>query len=288
MTIRESLIQAAKKLKKSKSASPELDAEVLLSYVLNKSKADIFGLMAKRVEKGREKKFFNLINKRALGWPVAYLTKEKEFYGLKFYVDKNVLIPRPETEGLVELILEKLKSPAFAKASTDRQKNLKILDIGTGSGCIAVSLAKNLPGKFFASDVSSVAIKIAKKNAKLHKVAIIFKQGSLLEPWKNQNFDIIIANLPYLTKRTDPSTKFEPTKALIGAKKGLALFEELFKQVYHLSPITYNLFLEIGHDQSKQIKKLAKIYLPEFETKISKDLSGRARFAVLEPGKKSV
>jgi release factor glutamine methyltransferase len=225
-----------------------------------------------------EKKFHIFLTRRLSGWPVPYLTNNKEFNKLDFYVDTNVLIPRPETEGLVDLVLSKIKG----------QKSLSILDIGTGSGAIIISLAANykLPTTnytFFASDVSPKALEVAKKNANQHKVKITFKQGSLLEPWKDQYFDIIVANLPYLAKQTDSSTKFEPQGALIAEKKGLALFEELFKQLYNLQPTPYNLFLEIGHDQGLAIKKLAAKLLPAFKVQIMKDLSTRDRFAVLQP-----
>jgi release factor glutamine methyltransferase len=200
MTIQELIQIAIKKLKNSTPAStrrdlsrsrrggsPELDGEVLLSFVLKKPKEYLFAHPKKQVDPKSEKAYLRLINNRLLGWPVAYLTKHKEFFGLDFYVDKNVLIPRPETEGLVELVLGSLKI---------ENRKLKILDIGTGSGCIIISLAKslyNLQPKtynlFYASDISRQAIKIARKNAKTHKTKVAFGVGNLLKPWGDENFD---------------------------------------------------------------------------------------------------
>ncbi len=253
--------------------SPALDGEVLLSFVLGKPKEYLAINPKKKVDEKIEKKYLTLLNRRLLGWPVAYLVKEKEFYNLKFYVDKRVLIPRPETEGLVDLVLEKVKN---------KKSKLKILDIGTGSGNIIISLTKKTrTHQYFGSDLSPKALLVAKKNARLHKTKVTFKQGDLLEPWKNKSFDILIANLPYLHRESDPSTKFEPKGALIAAKKGLALYEKLFKQIRPLEKPPQFIFLEIGRDQGRLIKKLAKKFLPAYETKIHKDLFGRTRFAIL-------
>lgn len=273
MTIHELINLATKKLSKV-STSPSLDGEVLLSHVLDKPKEYLLANPDKQINPKIEKQFKILLTRRATGWPVSYITKTKEFGKLQLYVDKNVLIPRPETEGLVELVLKMI----------DRNKPLRILDIGTGSGNIIISLAKLLPiasSLFFASDISPKALAVAKKNAKLHKAKITFKQGSLLKPWSKQRFDVIVANLPYLEKETDPSTRFEPKGALIAKKKGLGLFEEFFNQLYTLSPIPYTLFLEIGLTQGPAIKKLAKKFLPDFQTKIYKDLFGKTRYVVL-------
>jgi release factor glutamine methyltransferase len=277
MTIHDLIKIAAKKL--TNSTSPTLDGEVLLSFVIKKPKEYLLANPKKSVDPKLEKIYLRLINKRLLGWPVAYLIKHKEFFGLDFYVDKNVLIPRPETEGLVELVLDSLKI---------ENRKLKILDIGTGSGCIIISIARNIATnqsnqkyKFFASDLSPRAIKIAKKNAKTHKVKVTFGDGNLLEPWGDEQFDCVVANLPYLARESDPSTKFEPKGALIAARKGLKLYEELFRQVSTLHSRPSSLFLEVGRDQGRLIKKLAKKYLPEYKAKTYKDLFGRTRYASL-------
>ncbi len=269
MIVRELINQAVKQLK-NKSTSPLLDAEVLLTFVWKKSKEYLAANFTESVPQPVEQQFQKLIDKRAKNWPVAYLTGEKYFHGLKFKVNPNVLIPRPVTEQLVDWVLEKLKIINY---------KLKILDVGTGSGCIIISIAKNSHGhKFFASDISAKALAVAKQNSRFHKTKITFKQGSLLKPWKNQRFDIIIANLPYLPKRTDASTKFEPTQALVAKQQGLALIEKLFQQIID----TRLILLEIGHNQGQAIKKLAKRYLPAYRIQVIKDFTNRTRYAILE------
>ncbi len=277
MTIRQALTYATKKLLKAKSTSPTLDAEVLLSHVLDKTKEYLFSNPNEIISNKLEKQFTILLNRRLIGWPVAYTINHKEFFGLDFYVDKNVLIPRPETEGLVELILTSVKKK-FAN-----KKPVKILDIGTGSGNIIISLAKKspTPTKLFASDISDKSLMVAKKNAKNHSVKVIFKQGSLLEPWATQTFDIIVANLPYLPKLTNVSTKHEPIGALIAAKKGLKLIEELITQLAARSRVTQVIFLEIGHDQGPAIKKLVAKLLPGYKLELKKDLFRKDRYIVL-------
>ncbi len=304
MTIRELVKLGIKKLSKISDSAP-LDTEVLLSHVLDQPKEYLVTNPNQTVDSKLEKKFLTLLSRRRSAWPVAYLTHQKEFYGLRFYVDKNVLIPRPETEGLVDLVLQYYKNVRSTKSVV--HKKINILDLGTGSGCIAITLAKFFSPPFkgeikrgsqrdetspspslkggvsvFASDISYKGISVAKKNAKLHQVQITFKQGSLLKPWKNQHFDIIVANLPYLATRTHASTKFEPTSALIASKKGLGLYQKFFEQIASpLYPHPSTLFLEIGSDQAQQIKKLAAKLLPDYQIKLFKDLSGQSRYAVL-------
>jgi release factor glutamine methyltransferase len=282
MIINDLINLGIKKLTTSPSAA--LDAEVLLSYVLNKPKEYLLANPGRKINPALEKKFLTLLNRRLLGWPVAYLTKAKEFYNLKFYIDKNVLIPRPETEGLIDLVVNQIKD---LRVKIKEKESLSILDIGTGSGNIIISLAYNLSPttynlQFYASDISPKAIRVAKKNAKLHRVKITFGDGNLLEPWGHQQFDIIVANLPYLAKLVDESTKFEPIGALVAAKKGLKLYEDLFKQIKKTRSYPKFIFLEIGRDQGLLIKKLAKKILPAYKTSITKDLFGRTRYASLQ------
>lgn len=260
-----------------------LDAEVLLSFVLEKPKVYLYSNPEKKLSRKILNTYLALIKQRTKGVPVAYLTGGKEFFGLKFKINKNVLIPRPETETLVDLVLKGVKV---------KGKGLRILDLGTGSGAIIISLAKAMATLsprpytlFYASDISQKALVVARKNARLHQVRITFKQGSLLSPWKNQKFDIIVANLPYGWKAWKNNTsaatvglKFEPQEALFTGKKGLALIEKLLRQISTLHPEPCTLFLEFDPRQTSQIKNLALKHLPGFEIKIYKDLAGRNRF----------
>ncbi|MGE5298178.1 MAG: peptide chain release factor N(5)-glutamine methyltransferase, partial [Acidobacteriaceae bacterium] len=291
MTIKELLNFGAKRLK-SKSTSPQLDSEVLLSFVLNKPKSFLFANPKLSPTKRSVSKFLSALERRALGEPVAYLTGAKEFMGMKFKVSKSVLIPRPETESMVEELIRTLHG----------QKNLMILDIGTGSGCIIIALAKNLPGNtFFASDITKASLAVARKNGKAAGTKIIFKQGSLLAPWKQKSFDVIIANLPYLpavasakaggwkawknnTSTATSGLKFEPKEALFTGENGLQLIESLLSQLSNRSK-TRLVVLEFDPRQALKIKKLANKYLPTNKITLFKDLYGKLRFALIEINK---
>ena len=267
------------------------DAAILLSFVLKRDKAFLFTYPEKPLTRKQEQKFRRLVKQRSKGMPVAYLTGKKEFFGLEFFLNRHVLIPRPETEGLVELIL----GAAFVRS---QKSGAKILDLGTGSGCIIITLANRLGDpesssglRFFASDISKAALKVAQKNAKRHSVEITFKQGDLLKPWlarrslgaggKNQRFDVVVANLPYLAKQT-ASTKFEPKNALVAKKQGLELIEKLIRQIRshsQIRPFADSIFLEFDPRQETKIKTLAASLLPGYKIKFFRDLAGLPRFA---------
>jgi release factor glutamine methyltransferase len=323
MNIKETLLWATKILKKKKIQPPTLDAEILLAFAIKKPKEYLFTYPEKELKNLEIKNFKKLINRRARHEPVAYITGHKEFFGLDFIVNKNVLIPRPETELLVE---EALQYAIDYKPSA-------IIDIGTGSGAIIVSLAGSLPlpegevrrgwerPKLIAIDTSSRSLKIAKQNAKSnlrtnppyppltrgHEIArplllegqnkITFLHGNLIEPLLNQKKEnknlnlIILANLPYLTtkewQKCQPEIKkYEPRLALDGGPDGLKYYRELFKQINDLCQSAQNprlsAFLEIGYNQAKAIKKLAKKYLPEYKVEIKKDLAGFDRLAIIK------
>lgn len=227
-TIQLALVWAAKKLKQEDNNAPELDAEVLLSFVLKKDKTFLFAYPEKILAKKQIKAFKKLITRRARRWPVSYLTGEKEFYGYKFKITPDTLAPRPLTEEIVSLALKFIKT---------QNKPLAIADIGTGSACIVISLIKELQKhrslkgwQFFATDISKKALKIASQNARHHQVSkyIKFHQGNLLKPLAKTKIDLLLVNLPYLTKKDfkkEKSIQKEPRLALIGN-----LYPKLFKQ----------------------------------------------------------
>ena len=203
---------------KNKLVSSELDN--LLALALHKSKNYIYKHPDKILSRSSIQAFNKLLNKKLDNQPMAYLAGSKEFFGLKFLVNKNVLVPRPDSEVLVEQALEYL----------DKKNNLNILDIGTGSGCLITSVAKNASKhNFYASDISSPALKIAKTNARKNKVKINFIKSNLLKNINNIKFDVIIANLPYLTpeQMKEPSIKQEPKLALLAGKDGLDYYQKL-------------------------------------------------------------
>jgi release factor glutamine methyltransferase len=274
MTIKQIFSEYFPKLK-FKSLSPFLDIEILLSHALNKPKEYLYEYPEKKLSAKQLNEFKKLFSRRQKGEPIAYILGSKEFYDLKFKVNKNVLIPRPETEILVDEVITFVK----AQGSGLRAQG-NIIDVGTGSGAIIISLAKNLRGKFYATEISSKALTIAKQNAKLNKVNIKFFKGNLLQPF---SFElralspelIIVANLPYLTAKElqNPNLKFEPKVALNGGQNGLEYFYELFDQIekYKIKPQA--IFLEIGWNQAAKIMQMVKKVLPNYKFEIKKDLS---------------
>jgi len=274
MIIKLALIKYTKILKNKKIPSPNLDAEVLLSYVLKKPREFLHTYPEKELTTEQLNNLITLMRRRVKGEPVAYLTKNKEFFGLDFYVDKRVLIPRPETEILVEETIKVVSN----KQSAISHKPLAICDIGTGSGCIAIALAKHLPkAKIIATDISKDALTVAKKNARLLDVSdkIKFLEGHLLEPVKNLEVNIIVANLPYLTKKE--ALKHEPILALVGGKKGLSLYNELFHQIKKYKFTDSVVIIEFAPHQKIGLRKYIKKLYPHSIIEIKKDLANRFR-----------
>lgn len=269
MTYIEALNQGTNILENSQSTSPSLDAEVLLRFVSGMSKEDLISNRLAKIDPKKFQKYQELLGERKKGLPIAYITGMKEFFGYRFKVNKHVLIPRPETETLVERLAFEMKG----------KHNLRILDIGTGSGCIIISLAKTLSNQnqYFASDESQRALAIAQANAEANHVKVKFTRSDLTKNTGTE-YDVIIANLPYLSNIKDPSIKFEPASALVAKKGGLDLYERLFKEVATSGnkPLIY---LEFGHDHAERIITLAEHYMPDSRVEIFKDLSGIPRFA---------
>jgi release factor glutamine methyltransferase len=271
MTYLEALNEGTKFLEQTESTSPSLDAEVLLRSATGLSKEDLISNRMLKIPEQKHETYAGFLKERKKGLPVAYITGEKEFFGYKFKVNRHVLIPRPETETLVEKISFELKG----------KHNLKILDVGTGSGCIIISLAKTLSNanQYFASDESHRALTVAEENAKTYHVKVKFMRSDLTEK-TGTDYDVIVANLPYLPKIEDPSIRFEPPAALVAKKNGLDLYLRLFKELAE-SENKPSVYLEFGHDQAEQIQAMAQEFLPDSRLEIFKDMSGIPRFARL-------
>lgn len=283
MKIKEALIWSEKRLKKITFAPYE--AEVILSYLLNKPRHFLFTYPNKELSKEEERKFKNLINKRNKHYPLAYLIQSQEFFGEKIYLDKNVFIPRPETEILAEKIIKEIK-----KVKKENLRKLTFLDVGTGSGCLFVSILKNIPQiKAIALDISPSALRIAKKNAQKHNLEsrVSFFKGNLLLPLKNAKLSPLVflgANLPYLTPNQYKKTsleikKYEPKSALLGGEDGLFYYKELLKQIKELKieKSIKKIFLEIDPLQKRKIKEIIKKNFPLAKTEIIKDYHQRER-----------
>lgn len=267
-----------------------LEAEILLAFVLGCSREYLIAHSEANVAHLKFKRFFDFLVRRERGVPITYLTNFKEFFGLGFYVDERVLIPRPETEMLVEETIKKV---------TIRDSRSTICDIGTGSGCIAVALAKNLPNsKIIAVDISKGALSVAKKNAKIHGVdsQITFLESDLLA-CVDKHVDIVVANLPYIGEVENHLVSkevldFEPKEALFGGKTGLELFEKLFEQIRNLRPFdsargrkaqgdTLSLVAEMGFLQKGPISKLIKKHFGNVKVSWKNDLAGLPRLFTL-------
>lgn len=288
MTIKQALADAQQKLNKAEIKTARLDAEIILAHVLNKSREHILTYPEKRITKGQMGNYNYAINRRVNCDPVAYITGQKDFFGLKFVVNHEVLVPRPETEMMVEEIIN----------IANGLKQATIIDVGTGSGCIIVSLAKNLKSifKYYAVDFSATALKVARENAGKNNVAnrINFFLGNLLEPIINENLitndsDVLFAaNLPYLTPRqvdSSPSIQNEPILALIAGDDGLKYYRQLFKQIRrikNLKNIHSHIFCEIDPSQNESIIKLIKEELNTQNFEIKKDLAGLDRLVIIK------
>ena len=205
------------------------------------------------------------------GKPVQYIVGNVDFYDINLLVNENVLIPRFETETLIE------KTINYAKELTEP---LEILDIGTGSGAIAITLAKHLNCHVLATDISKKAIEIAKENAKRNDVQIDFKQSDILKNIQGK-FDVIISNPPYIAKEEviDPLVKNnEPNIALYADNSGLYFYEEILKNIKPYLKEKCLIAFEIGMTQSKAITKLAQNFLPQSKIITEKDLTGKDRY----------
>jgi len=264
-------------IKKYKNSIDKLDAELLLAYVLGKSREFIIASPTHKISLLQKIKFINLVKKRGADWSTAVLTKHKEFFGLDFKVNKNVLIPRPDTEIMVEKVLD-IITP-----------KITLIDIGTGSGCIPISIAKNSkPKNVFAVDISKKALKIAKENANTHNVNINFIHSNLLSHFsKLPNNLIITANLPYLTKKQfkeEKSIQKEPKLALIAKENGLALYRKLLEQIKNKKTSTQkiNLFLEINPEQKNELFKIIKKIFTKSKIYFYNDFSNQIRIVKID------
>jgi release factor glutamine methyltransferase len=280
--ISEILTSASNKL--SDSSSPHLDAQLLLSFVSGYSKEKLLCSGNESVDDDTVQRFEALVLRRAKNEPVAYLTGKKEFCSLDFEVSSAVLIPRPETELLVEL--------AVKEAST-RTGIVRIADLGTGSGCVAISIASMLKkagllASIWACDQSDSALKLAKKNARTHGVAeqINFVKSNWLSAcrWGVDAFDVVVSNPPYVAEGADnvsPEISFEPREALYSGTEGLSAIKDLLSTVPAFLANDGCFICEIGADQRRGVRAIAKTLLDSLSLNFYADLSGKDRAFVL-------
>ena len=268
--------QGSKILKLNKIKSHSLDSEILLSSLLKIDRSQLIINHNKIVKNDEKKFFFNLINRRKNNEPVSYITGYKEFWNNSFKVDKNVLIPRPDTETVVEQVLSHL-SPLSTK---------KILDIGTGSGCIIISIIKvRKKCKGVGIDISKNAIKLAKYNAKMQHIKNRIKFfHSDIDNFFTDKYDLIVSNPPYIKQHEinglDKDIKnYEPRVALNGGIDGYSKIRLSIKKSSALIKKNGKLFLEIGSNQVMETLKILKIN-GFFTNKVVKDLANKNRCVI--------
>jgi len=255
MEILELINNGSRKLKNKKIYSHKLDSEILLSRVLNKTREELLISLNQKIEPQKINDFYKLVDRRSLKEPIAYILEKKEFWSKNFLVNKNTLIPRPETELMVEKIVKIFKT-----------KNIFILDIGTGTGCILLSILSELKNsKGIGIDISSKAIKIANENSKKHKLTqrTKFYRRSLSEIYQNK-FDLIVSNPPYIMRKdiknlNEDIKKFEPKLALDGGNDGLDVIKKVIYKSKNILKTKGMLALEIGNEQFKKVSKILRI-----------------------------
>ena len=252
MKILETIKLGSKLLRKREICSHILDSEILLSKILNKSREKILVNLDQKLNSKNILKFKKYIRRRSKNEPVAYILGEKEFWSKKFIVNKDTLIPRPETELLVEKLVKLFKG-----------KKISILDIGTGSGCIILSLLCNLEKSVgLGVDVSNKAILIANKNAERHELSNRVKfLNKSFESIFSKKFDLIVSNPPYIERKniknlSEDIKRFEPIMALDGGHDGLDLIKKVIYKSKRILKIKGTLALEIGNEQIKKVSKI--------------------------------
>jgi release factor glutamine methyltransferase len=272
-----------KQLKIRNSAITDLDWMILVADVINQPKEFVYFHPEFSLNLKQYLRLLWLVKKYNQGYPIAYLIGRKEFYNLTFLVNKHTLIPRPDTELMVDEAIKTINNTP----------SITLIDIGTGSGCVPIAILKNIKKEIptIATDISSRALIVAQKNAATHSVKIKFQTGNLLNPIKQKDIKtdnlIITANLPYLVLEQinkEKSIKREPYSALYGGKDGLDLYRQLINQItiFFKDNRQKNIFLllEIDPDQNEIIKKIINQKIPSATIKIRQDLAGLDRLVI--------
>ncbi|HEY8238067.1 MAG TPA: HemK/PrmC family methyltransferase [Candidatus Limnocylindrales bacterium] len=293
-TVRELLDVGIARLRDSGSESARLDAELLLGFALDTDRTAVIAHTDAPVGDGAAARFEAALDRRAAGEPVAYIRGVKEFHGLAFGVDPRALIPRPETELLVDLaeleIVRRLVSAPRARGAAQ----IQVIDVGVGSGAVVVSVAVLMRRRkmldevaFTATDVSEDALQLARENAVAHAVGdrITFEAVDLLPGTQVQTWDVVLANLPYVRTDAIPglpiAASFEPALALDGGPDGLRVIDRLLAQLPGALARDGVALLEIGGDQAVEMRALAAERLPGWSCEIELDLGRLPRVAVL-------
>ena len=293
MDTRAALREAMGTLRAAQVPSHTLAAELLLMHVLGRDRAWIYTHPEEAVEPRALAEFFSLVARRAASEPTQYLTGKQEFWGLEFEVTPAVLIPRPETEQVVEVALERLGSRGIKinMATGAPTPRLRIADVGTGSGCLAVALAHELPhAEVFALDISSAALAIAKRNAARHRVSdrVHFLQSDLLRALRTErSFDVVVSNPPYLARDEAGDLpkevrQHEPDAALFGGPTGVEIYARLIEQAAGLLARRGILALELGYNSLEHVRGLLYGQPAWVNGSVTNDLAGIPRVIAAE------
>ena len=277
MTIKQTLSKGTIMLKSSNIESPKLKARLLLQYILKKPRQYLIVYDNQEVDKKAQWEYFVNIEKLTKGVPLQHITHTQEFMKMDFYVDENVLIPRPDTEILVEEVIkiaQKIDSP-------------KILDLCTGSGAIAISLKKYIPNaQVFAVDISKKALEIAKKNANRLETNVKFIESNLFDKVRKEKFDIIVSNPPYIKKSDinylSQEVQKEPQLALDGGYDGLDFYRKISYQAIDYLKFGSYLCFEIGFDQKEEVMEIIDKVEHYKGTYCKKDLCGNDRVIITQ------
>lgn len=264
---------------KDKGLSPEL-VKAFIYELCNDHKINLYLEMDNEVDKELLEDFDKGIVRLLDGEPLNYVLGYSYFYGYRFIVNPDVLIPRPETEELVGLILSQYDE--YFKG-----EKIKVCDVGTGSGAIAIALKKEEPNlDVYASDISAEALEVAKINAQNNECDIHFLEGSMLEPYIDNDlkFDILVSNPPYIksVEKVDSAVfDYEPHVALFGGEDGLKFYREIFENAHKILNKKALAFFEMGYDQKEALSALARDYFNDVDIKVFKDINGKDRMLML-------
>ena len=294
LLVKEMLTMGEKQLMDSDIADATRDCKILYCYMMDIPFSKIILEYQEVLQDRLCDKYFELIDRRSKGEPVQYIMGSQEFMGLEFIVNENVLIPRQDTETLVEDALEIINTGTLRGEDMDvKRKEWDILDLCTGSGAIGVSLAR-IANKVnvTCSDISEGAIKVAKENAQKHGVAksVKFEQGDLFKPFSKHKFDMIISNPPYIKSSIIPTLQkevceHEPLSALDGGESGLDFYERIVSGVGSHLRKSGVLLLEIGHDQGEAVSGLLSRNGEFTSIRVLKDLANRDRIVFAKKSK---
>jgi release factor glutamine methyltransferase len=287
MTGTEALRRTTAALRGAGVDSPEAEAGILLRHAQHRDRAYMYAHLPEELSADQELELSHALERRMQHWPTAYLTGVREFYGIEFYVAPGVLIPRPETELLVDESLRQLEARAMGRSPI-------FVDVGTGSGAVVVSAAKQYPNaEYFAIDVSEAALQIAALNARRPKLAgrIQFLRGDLLEPLAIQP-DVVAANLPYIPSEEvnclpAEIREHEPRIALDGGPSGIELIIRLIESAQSRLPGDGALLMEVGAGQANRVLSATCAAFPGWRCHTLRDLAGIERVVVADGGPRS-